>query len=145
MKPIDWTLIAIASARNQPLQPVQLQKSLFLLDRNLTHKQRQTRNFYKFDPYDYGPFCNSIYSDTEVLEANGLIVIQRPPEARYKLYSATEAGAEEAVKLQNGLDKDVVDYLQAVVGFTQSVSFNQLVSTIYEAYPEMKANSVFQG
>lgn len=141
--PRDWTLMAIASAK-RPLQPVQLQKSLFLLARNLSREKLKTPVFYSFDAYDYGPFCSSVYSDSEALEAQGLVAIQRPPESRFKMYSIKEAGAERAADTRRVLDLDALKYLDTVVSFTQSLSFNQLVKSIYNAYPEMKANSVFE-
>jgi len=37
-----------------------------------------------------------------------------------------------------------VAYLREVVPWAQSLSFNELVRAIYEAYPEPRANSVFR-
>ncbi len=139
MTPKDWTLLAIVAAHKDPLQPVQLQKSLFLIARNL-----QPDQFYGFSPYDYGPFCSDVYTDAEGLEVEGLVAIRRPPESRFKLYQATEAGARHALVLERGLSPSAADYVKRVVAFTQGLSFNQLVSTIYKAYPDMRINSVFQ-
>jgi len=140
----DWTLLVVAQGK-LPLQPVQLQKSLFLLSRNLTSSQLQTKSFYEFDPYDYGPFCGSVYSDAEDLETAGLVAIQRPPESRYNHYGITDLGLQKAQSIESKLDKNALEYLKKVVQFTQSVSFNQLVSAIYTTYPDMKANSAFRG
>jgi uncharacterized protein YwgA len=107
MKPIDWTLIAIANA-NDSLLPVQLQKSLFLLGSNLKPRQLKTKKYYTFEPYDYGPFCSDVYADAEELETHGLVAIKRPPEVRYKEYSVTELGARKAKELESELDAKVV-------------------------------------
>ncbi len=143
MNPIDWTLIAIANAKGN-LEPVQLQKSLFLFGQQLKSRQLKTRSFYRFEPYDYGPFCSAVYSDVEELGRQGLIAIQRPPEARYKLYCATADGKKRAKELERELDDNVAAYARNVIQFTQGLSFDELVSTIYKAYPKMKVNSVFQ-
>lgn len=143
MNPIDWTLIAIANAEGD-LEPVQLQKSLFLFGQQLKSRQLKTRSFYKFEPYDYGPFCSMVYSDAEELERAGLITIQRPPEARYKLYSATADGKKRAKELERELATDVTAYTREIIRFTQKLTFDELVSAIYKAYPKMKVNSVFQ-
>ncbi|MEO6022952.1 MAG: hypothetical protein ABIP64_07525, partial [Burkholderiales bacterium] len=82
MEARDWTLLVLAKAGE--LQPVQLQKSLFLLGRNLNEHQLATGNFYNFEAYDYGPFSSGIYADAEMLEQGKLIIIKRPPEVRYK-------------------------------------------------------------
>lgn len=144
MTPKDWTLLVIAEAGEHPVQPVQLQKALFLISRNLHPRDLAAPKFYAFSPYDYGPFCSQVYADAERLETEGLVVISRPPETRFKTYRATEAGFQRASALKSALSSQATTYLTRVVEFTQSHTFNELVSAIYEAYPEMRANSVFQ-
>lgn len=140
----DWTLLTIVAADKRPLQPVQLQKSLFLISRNLPRRLLGPGRFYSFSPYDYGPFCSDVYADAEDLEVEGLVVIQRSPDSCVRLYQATEPGARRALALERRLSPSAVDYVERVVTFTQSLSFNQLVRTIYKAYPDMRINSVFQ-
>ena len=139
----DWTLLAIASATPQAVQPVQLQKSLFLLGRNLSPAQLGVAQFYEFAAYDYGPFCSSIYQDAEQLEREGLVTIRRPPLTRFNQYSATAEGMLRAEALRANAPKRASKYLEAVVTWVQALSFDQLVSAIYTAYPDMKENSVF--
>lgn len=145
LTPGDWTLLVIAAAPGQAIEPVQLQKSLFLLGRNLSRAQLRVANFYEFSAYDYGPFCSAVYEDAERLEREGLVRIARPPETRFNMYSVTEAGVARAAKIGSGLAEPTREYLRAVVTWTRSLSFNDLVSSIYKAFPEMKANSVFSG
>lgn len=145
LNPIDWTLLVIASGGSVPLEPVQLQKSLFLLSKKLTRGQLQTGNFYEFDAYDYGPFSRAIYADAEHLELEGFIRIQAPPESRYKTFTVTRAGKKRADEIRDNLDPKVSSFVDKIVQFTQSVSFNELVGAIYKEYPEMKVNSVFRG
>lgn len=144
MKPKDWTLLVIAAAQPNPLQPVHLQKTLFLLGRKLTLKQLQVKKFYRFEPYDYGPFCAEIYADTEALMAEGLVHIDQPAFQSYRLYSVTRAGIVRAETLRAQLNQDVRGYLDRLVAWARPFSFNQLVSAIYGLYPDMKVNSVFQ-
>ncbi|WP_243325156.1 hypothetical protein [Geothrix sp. SG200] len=144
MTPRDWTLMTISSGEG-PLQPVQLQKSLFIISKKFDADKLKSSSFYPFDPYDYGPFCGEVYSDAERLEFEGLITITRPPISRYRQYQITEKGRELAKSLKDRLDPEVKEYLETIVNWTQSLTFNQLVSSIYAAFPEMKANSVFQG
>ena len=140
----DWTLLVIA-AGNGTLAPVQLQKSLFLLSRNLTCAQLEVSRLYNFEPYDYGPFCSAVYRDAETLEAEGLVHIDGPPMTRFKLYHATDDGQLRAAELRSIASSEAVEYAESVVSTVQRLSFNDLVGAIYEAYPEMKVNSVFQG
>jgi hypothetical protein len=69
MVPKDWTLLGLAAARGQSLQPVHLQKALFLLGRELTLDQLRVDRFYQFEPYDYGPLCSAVYADADALHA----------------------------------------------------------------------------
>lgn len=141
----DWTLLVIGAVPGRDVEPVQLQKSLFLLSRNLSHAQLCVKSFYDFQPYDYGPFCSAVYEDAERLARDGLVNIARPPETRFNTYSVTETGAARAHALAAALPKPTFEYLRRVVMWTTSLSFTQLVTAIYRAFPDMKVNSVFAG
>ena len=140
----DWTLLVIASAQGRPLSPVQLQKALFLLGRNLSTQQLHTSDFYEFRAYDYGPFNQQVYIDAQTLRDEGLIVIDPNAGVRYRDYGATPAGLEAARKLRQPLNSDVTAYLDKVVTWVGALSFTALVKAIYRDYPDMKANSVFR-
>lgn len=144
MTPREWTLLVIAAAKVRPLQPVQLQKALFLLSRNLSKEQLKTDKFYDFAAFDYGPFSSDVYQDAENLERDGLVHVTRPPVSRYKLYQITDDGLARANELSGELQEPTRKYFEDIVHFTQRLSFNQLVSAIYKAYPEMRENSVFK-
>jgi hypothetical protein len=92
MTPKDWTLLVIAAAKPKPIQPVYLQKTLYLLEQRLSLKKLQVKRFYQFEPYDYGPFCPDIYSDAEDLMAQGLVHVDRPASQSYRFYSMTDLG-----------------------------------------------------
>lgn len=142
MKPIDLNLLTIAYGKE--LQPVQLQKILFLLGAKTPEHALEKQACYTFSPYDYGPFCADVYFDAEKLEQQGLIRIRRPPASRYKEYSITENGSQASVDIANRLHPEVSSYLKTLVNYTKSLSFNELVSAVYKAFPEMKVNSVFK-
>jgi hypothetical protein len=143
MTPKDWTLLVIAAAQGEPLQPVHLQKALFLLGENLTNAQRKTVEFYEFQPYDFGPFAQQIYADADDLEAEGLILITRTRTRAYREYVATVAGLKRAEDLRSQLAEPVRDYLDRVVAWVRRLSFDQLVRWVYRKYPDMRVNSVF--
>jgi uncharacterized phage-associated protein len=141
----DWVLLTISAAEGRPVSPVQLQKALFLLSRNLKLGQLRTAHFYAFEAYDYGPFAREIYDDAEALEAEGFILIRQVGQPAYREYVSTPAGLQRASILRAELDDEVKDYLDRVVKWVQSMSFDQLVRAIYQAYPDTKVNSVFRG
>lgn len=142
MKRQDWLLLVVSVAGEKGLTPVQLQKALFLLGRN--YARQVGSKFYKFAPYNYGPFCVDIYRDAELLQAKGLIEIKHEGR-RWPEYHASPAGHRYTVRLKKKLPKNLADYIQDLVGWTQSLAFPDLVRSIYQAYPEFRENSVFQG
>src|SRR5947209_12101358 len=99
MEPNSWTLLVICAAKSNGLSPVQLQKSLFLLERRLPQEELGNE-FYQFTPYNYGPFDVKIYQDAEALEEIGLIIITQSESRRWKNYQATSSGLELAARLR---------------------------------------------
>jgi hypothetical protein len=138
----DWTLIAICAGEGKGLSPVQLQKSLFLFGRDMPNAVGST--FYKFRPYHYGPFDEDVYIDAARLAHDGLIAIAQSPGQSWNQYVATASGCERAEMIRKQ-DPKAASYLHAIVKWAQGLSFSQLVRAVYDKYPEMRANSVFQG
>ena len=91
MSRADWTLLAISFAKGRGLSPVQLQKALFLLGRELPGEVGP--NFYNFIAYNYGPFDRAVYTDASHLCAQGKVAIT-PSGNGYDQYSPTPLGLE---------------------------------------------------
>ena len=70
--PIDVLLKIITAAEGDPISPVQLQKIAFLVGQECA--EFVPNSYYKFVPYDYGPFCIEIYRDAKELERAGLSI-----------------------------------------------------------------------
>jgi uncharacterized protein YwgA len=144
LNPIDWALLVVATGQSQATTPVQLQKILFLADRNLSKPQRKVDEFYAFDAYDYGPFSKEIYADMQRLAQDGLVQIDTAPGRSFKTYRPTELGIVKSRSLMGQLEPGVAQYITQLSTWARSLSFNALVSFVYQRYPEMKENSVFQ-
>jgi hypothetical protein len=134
-------LAILASANGRTLSPVQLQKAAFLLDRNGLLSEGAG---FHFEPYDYGPFDKSVYDEAETLRIAGLAEIGPAPFGRWKVYSATQAGIEQGQQVLAGLTEQRRNYVQKVTEWVRAQSFSSLVKSIYQQYPEMRVNSVFQ-
>lgn len=141
MEKKEWVLLAISCVEKDYLSPVQLQKTLFLLKEN--KPSAVGKNFYEFIPYNYGPFSKDIYSDTEFLASEGLIKFTMPIGQRWIGYTLTEKGKQQVKTLQKEANKNDLDYLSKIVKWIKGLSFKQLLSAIYKAYPKYKVNSVF--
>lgn len=137
----EFALASLACAEGQPFTPVQLQKFLFILDRNIG--SRVDGSGFEFYPYHYGPFDSRVYTTLESLRDEGLAEISEPAGSQ-RTYRLTERGLAAGSAIAHQLDRQVTDYMAAVGKFVRSHSFASLVSSIYKAYPDMKVNSVFQ-
>ena len=133
----------LASAGGKNLSPVQLQKAAFLVSVNAPVVISSGPGF-DFVPYDYGPFDKDVYVEAEALRGIGLAQIQPSTNGRWNTYSATDMGVANGRQILEALPPNISDYIDNVVGWVRSQSFSNLVRSIYDAYPEMRANSVFQ-
>jgi uncharacterized protein YwgA len=139
MRPSETILAILASADGRPLTPVQLQKAVFLLDRN-----GLARGF-QFRPYDYGPFDRTVYDEAAALAERGLVSISPAQWGRWNVYAATADGIHAGREVLDDLPADHAAYVRSVVEWVRSQSFASLVKSIYQQYPEMRENSIFQG
>lgn len=140
MKRGDVVLAALAPARGAPHSPVQVQKILFLLDRNIPRDVAGPR--FDFQPYNYGPFDKAVYEELEALAKDGLVELL--PSWKWNDYRLTKAGQQAGDEILNSLKPSAREYMVKVSEVVRSLTFSQLVSAIYKAYPDMRANSVFQ-
>jgi len=138
-----WALLAIDEAAPSGLSPVQLQKTLFLIGKNLTREVGDS--YYSFVPYNYGPFDPNVYSDAELLIRQGLVFETRSAGRSWSYYRITRSGHTMAEQSRQTCEVSErgARYVREVVKWVQSLTFAQLLSAIYRAYPEYKANSVF--
>jgi DNA-binding PadR family transcriptional regulator len=139
----EWLLLALAHRNGEPMTPVQIQKAMFLM--GMEAKQLVGPGFYKFVPYNYGPFDANVYHDLDMLAAKGLVTCDSSPGRTWKMYAVTPGGLAEAARAKKTASKIAVGYLEKVVVWVCSLSFPALVRAIYAKYPKFKANSVFTG
>ena len=136
-----FMLAAMSSAGSDSFSPVQVQKLFFLLDKNVA-KQTGGPHF-AFQPYDYGPFDKDVYGELDQLEEKGLVETIASGGNGGRTYRLTNDGYRVGNEAFDGLGEPIQDYIGKTVHFVRTLSFAELVSAIYQAYPEMKKNSVF--
>ncbi len=138
-----FMLAALATGRGLSFAPVQVQKLFFLLDENVADAIGGRK--FTFVPYHYGPFDKTIYRELESLHTEGLVNVERSDQmAGRRRYSLTPQGQQIGEAELRLLPSGVQDYMRTVIGWIKSLSFSQLVGSIYKAYPRMRVNSVFQ-
>ena len=90
-------------------------------------------------------FNAKVYDDALGLSFEGLVTVDQAEYQKYRTYRATPDGMKRADELRAALQAPVVAFLDDVVRWVRSMSFQDLVRAIYRLYPEMRANSVFEG
>lgn len=144
MTPRQKFVLAAMAAGNSSaeLSPVQAQKLFFLIDRNAT--SLLSGAFFNFKPYDYGPFDSAVYSDLDELSTfTGDVEVQRA--GSHRVYRLTDQGKAKAQIILNEMNPALRDYVGRLKDWVKSLGFRDLVSAIYQAYPDMRVNSIFRG
>ncbi len=139
----EMALVVLSLANGQSFTPVQIQKALFLADDKVRGAFRADSR-YNFEPYDYGPFDWQVYADAENLERRSLAQISQTFGSRWRTYAATAEGVTEGRRLASQLTDEQREMLDKIVKLVRNLSFNELVSAIYRAYPRMRERSVFR-
>ena len=135
-----WLLLALRDATPDGLSAVQLQKVLFVFGRR---SKAELGAYYSFKPYQYGPFDSAVYADADALANLGLLKIDSSRGRSLRRFALTEEGASAADALAVEVPQQAKDYLRRVVEWAARLSFSALVRSVYESFPEMRANSVF--
>ncbi|MER9949948.1 hypothetical protein [Mesorhizobium sp. M0047] len=139
----DLLLMMLASANGQPFTPVQIQKAMFLVSRNIPATVSEGPGF-NFVPYDYGPFDTAVYNEANALSSSGFAIITPSGSGRWSNYSVSGTGQARGQELLQLLEPPIRDYIQQVATWVRSQSFGSLVKSIYNAYPDTKVNSIFR-
>lgn len=133
----------LAAANGASFSPVQIQKAVFLVSRNLPSLISNGEPF-DFKPYDYGPFDRAVYQEIQSLRSEGMALVGYDAFGRYDTYSASPEGVAVGKRLLDSLAPAQRDYIRQVADWVRRQTFASLVKSIYEAYPEMRANSIFK-
>jgi hypothetical protein len=136
-EPRDWLLLFLAgNGHEEPLDPIRIQKGMFLLS-----MRGPQRNLYEFEPYDWGPFSREIYRDLDALERDSLVLSEAAPGQTWRLYRTSIEGTRRAQQFAGRMDDAHVRWLLDTRRFVTERSFLRLLQDIYDAYPAYAANS----
>lgn len=139
----DWLLLLLGLPEPIPLDPVRVQKAMFLF----AHEgPAPAAELYEFEPYDYGPFSGEIYRDLDRLVATGLVERIDTPGYTWKRFQASAAGQGEIHRIRARLSSDEHRGLASLLELKRLVmalEFRALLQHVYRRYPEFAENSVF--
>jgi hypothetical protein len=139
----EMVLASMATCGGHTYTPVQLQKLLFLLDMRAANELSGPH--FNFRPYHYGPFDKAVYDELDALEQEGLVEVIREPHLKLRKYRLRPEGQRVGSESLARLEGKTKDFVQKLSDFVRAASFPQLVSAVYQAYPDMRINSVFVG
>lgn len=144
MTPSDWLLLLIAARPNrQGLDPIRLQKGMFLLAREGGIAARER---YWFVPYNYGPMSPALYRDLERMEEEGLVERALVLDESWRRLTVTEAGMERARNLRRRARRrspEGVTELSRIKRAIVRMTFAELIADVYRRYPYFARRSVF--
>lgn len=132
----DWILLAL---RESPLDRIHIMKALFLV---WNRSGRNMPDYFKFEPYLYGPCSFEIYSVLYDLSKEGFIVQPPHPMRQWAKYYLTDRGkivADEAAKRAN---PDIVGLLEQVAHEVAQLGFSELLRRVYSEAPEFEVKSL---
>jgi uncharacterized protein len=121
--------------------PIQIQKLLFLIDKSVGSKVGGP--FFHFEPYYYGPFDKEIYSILNRFKTLNLVDETVEGFNNLRKYKLTIDGQSIGSECKKDISSSSLSHIEKLNTFVRTVSFSQLVKAIYQDYPEMKVNSVF--
>ncbi|MCH8035154.1 MAG: hypothetical protein IH950_15545 [Bacteroidetes bacterium] len=136
-------LAALSVSESTEYTPVQVQKLFFLIDRNVGN-QIVGGPFFNFVPYHYGPFDKEVYNQLKELSETGDVSIEMNQGDGMRKYKLTEEGIVKGKQWRESLDDSITTYIAELNSFVIGIGFTDLVASIYQQYPEMKVNSIFQ-
>lgn len=124
------------------LDPIRLQKGMFLFARDPSSKDDEK---YQFVPYNYGPMSAQIYKDLESFKESGLVK-EIPIEGQsWARYVATEEGLTQARDLLAAeSSEEAARRLHTIKHEVASKTFSALLDDVYDRYPEYAAKSIFR-
>jgi len=134
----EWLLMLFG---DQPMEPIRIQKGMFLFAKESGAKQDQV---YDFVPYNWGPCSFEIYDDLEELLEKGLLEQIPVPGARWHRYLRTPLGKVSAEELRASADPSFVDTQNEIRDKVTGLPFRQLLKVVYDEYPEFATKSVFR-
>lgn len=140
----DWLLVFLAAAPGDALDPVRVQKGMFLLAMQapLAAPAR-----YRFEPYAYGPMSRDLYRDVRRLRDEQRLDTTPVAGATWQLLALTATGREQAAQLRRRAAREHPEALAQVDALRRQISglsFAELLEHVYECYPAYAVRSVFR-
>jgi hypothetical protein len=140
----DWLLLFLAAAPGTPLDPVRVQKGMFLLAMQASLGEDER---YGFEPYAYGPMSRGLYGEVRRLCHERILEATPIEGATWRMLQLTPAGAGHAERVRQRAELEAHETLAQIAAIRREISglsFSELLQHVYERYPEYAVRSVFR-
>ena len=127
-----------AGGSSAEYSPIQFQKLLFLIDREIPDYIGGPH--FNFQPYHYGPYDQSVFEVAELLAEDGKVIID--DKGPYRHYFLSEAGLNDGLSVLERIPRTASRYMAEASKWVLRQSFRTLLSAIYRHYPDMAIKSV---
>jgi uncharacterized protein YwgA len=144
MRRSDWLILLLAAAPGGPLDPVRVQKGMFLLAMEAPLDEGER---YDFEPYAYGPMSRELYRDVRRLSHERRLEEIPIEGATWHLLQLTPAGEARAERSRQHAARNRPGALARLATIREQISdlnFSELLERGYDRYPEYAVNSVFR-
>lgn len=128
----------VSGGKDAAFGPLQIQKLLFLVDAEIPDLTDGPH--FRFRPYKYGPFDETVYTVLEELDDSSLLVASQ--RRGYRAYALTPSGRAAGNAVLAALPADATRFMKDAAEWLRFSTFRRILSVIYRRYPEMAVNSV---
>ncbi|KIE57799.1 hypothetical protein A946_11250 [Methylacidiphilum kamchatkense Kam1] len=130
----------LATLKVTPLDRIRIMKTLFLMWK----REGNISDYFRFEPYLYGPCSFEVYDILAAMEREGLIVQPSHSVAQWAKYYLTQRGREEAERAIREITPELRERLEAITTEVSRFSFYELLKRVYTEAPEFATNSVLR-
>jgi len=133
-----WILLIL---KESPLDRIRIMKALFLLW--YRHKE-MVNDYFKFEPYLYGPCSFEVYEVLDFLLSHRMITQLPHPVQQWGVYYLTPKGQSKVDKITVNVNEKILEYIKNIVKEVAKLGFRDLLNKIYKEAPEFAINSIFR-
>jgi len=142
-----WILLLLYAPQSEGRERVirgktRLVKGIFLVEQMFSEKFPEFEGTgFAFEAYKYGPFDEGIYHTLETLESESLVHIRPTGDDKGDIIRLTEEGEKTAEGYWQQLPPEQKKHLSWIKGKHVNQPVAQLLSFVYNRYPDMARNS----
>jgi hypothetical protein len=137
-------LLLFLSVDEDKLDPIRIQKGMFIFGQEAPKDWIPPTERYKFVPYNFGPCSFELYDDLSLLEVLGFLNSEIIPGKSWNYYSLTKKGKGIIPEIMKSFPREAYEFMIQIRQFLKKVTFEILLKAVYKAYPKYAEKSVFK-